>query len=58
MKIWGWLIAAAGLVLTLGPSLLVFWGKLSWSRHAQLMVVGMILWFVGATLGWRRRPQV
>lgn len=51
-----WLITAlAGLILTLGPSLLVFAGRLSWDAHAQLMAVGMVLWFVGASFGMRRK---
>jgi hypothetical protein len=44
-----------GLILTLAPSLLVFAGRLSWDAHAQLMAAGMVLWFVGATLGIRRK---
>ena len=50
-----WLfISLGGLILTLGPSLLVFAGRLAWQTHAQLMVVGMVLWFVGAPLSMRR----
>jgi len=51
-----WLATALiGLILTLGPSLLVFAGRLSWEAHSQLMVAGMILWFTGAILGIRRK---
>jgi len=51
-----WLVTAlAGLILTLGPSLLVLAGRLSWDAHAQLMAVGMVLWFVGASFGIRRK---
>lgn len=59
MRIFGWCIASAGLLLTLGPSLLVFAGRLSWSRHAQAMLLGTVLWFIGAALGMRgRSPAV
>ncbi len=47
-------IAMGGLILTLVPSLLVFAGRLSWGTHAQLMVVGMVLWFIGRPLALRR----
>jgi hypothetical protein len=51
-----WLATAlVGLILTLAPSLLVFAGRLSWDAHAQLMAAGMVLWFVGASLGIRRK---
>jgi amino acid permease len=47
-----WLITAlAGLILTL----VVLAGRLSWDAHAQLMAVGMVLWFVGASFGMRRK---
>lgn len=48
MKILLTLIALAGLILTVIPSFLVFMGKLSWNAHSQLMLVGMICWFVSA----------
>ncbi len=48
------LTAMVGLGLTLLPSLGVFYGLLSWRSHAQYMAVGMVLWFVGASLGFRR----
>jgi hypothetical protein len=57
MRIIGWLIAMAGLVLTLGPSLLVFAGRLPWNRHAHAMLLGMVLWFIGAALGMRSRSR-
>ena len=47
-------IAYLGLGLTLGPSVGVFSGLISWRTHSQLMAVGMVLWFVGATWGMRR----
>ena len=50
--------ALAGLILTLVPSLLVFAGRLSWGAHAQLMAVGMALWFVGRPLALRRRVSL
>jgi hypothetical protein len=47
--------AAVGLLLTILPSLLVAMGQLEWQTHANLMTVGMIVWFVAAT--WQSRKQ-
>ena len=48
MKIILSLIAAAGLMLTLVPSILVFAGKLEWQTHSTLMLLGMLCWFCSA----------
>lgn len=45
-----------GLFLTLFPSILVFWGRLTWTTHVHLMFVGMILWFVFAPF-WIRSER-
>lgn len=42
------LISAVGLALTVVPALLVFAGTITWSNHATLMTVGMVVWFVTA----------
>ena len=42
------LLSLLGLVLTVVPSLLVFLGKIPWELHSQLMLAGMVLWFVTA----------
>ena len=47
------LAAVVGLSLTLLPSLGVFANLLTWRSHTQYMAVGMVLWFVGASLGFR-----
>lgn len=47
--------ALIGLALTIVPSLFVFSGNLSWGDHAQLMFIGMILWFIFAPIGMKRR---
>lgn len=44
-------VSAAGLLLTVGPSILVFAGLMRWESHALLMAVGTVLWFVTAP-GW------
>ena len=51
------LVAVIGLGLTLLPSLGVFYGLLTWNSHAQYMAVGMVLWFIGASLGFRRSSK-
>jgi hypothetical protein len=52
------ILAGIGLILTVGPSFLVFFGRLPWEIHARLMAAGMVLWFVGAPLGLRRKSDI
>ena len=47
------ILSYCGLALTLGPSFLVFAGRLAWGTHAQLMAVGMVLWFISRPLAVR-----
>jgi len=42
--------ALLGLLLTIVPSILVAMGLLNWQTHATLMTIGMIVWFVAASL--------
>lgn len=42
------LVSTAGLLLSVVPAFLVFAGSITWSTHALLMAVGMVLWFVSA----------
>ena len=42
------LLSAAGLALTIIPSVLAWYGYIPWLTHAQLMFAGMVLWFVTA----------
>ncbi|HLF35838.1 MAG TPA: hypothetical protein VI583_16460 [Cyclobacteriaceae bacterium] len=42
------IISFAGLGLTIFPSILVLMGKMDLEMNKNLMVSGMILWFVGA----------
>jgi hypothetical protein len=46
--------AVVGLILTIVPSFLVFFGVISWESHANLMTAGMIVWFASAS--WYRKP--
>lgn len=50
MKIALGLGALIGLLLTIVPSILVAMGLLSWQTHATLMTIGMIVWFIAASL--------
>ena len=50
MKIALALGALIGLLLTIVPSILVAMGLLSWQTHATLMTIGMIVWFIAASL--------
>ena len=49
--------ALIGLVLTIVPSLFVFLGDVSWGDHAQLMFIGMILWFIFAPIGMKKKEK-
>ena len=42
------LVSILGLALTVVPSFLVLVQRIPWGVHANLMFVGMILWFVSA----------
>jgi len=42
------LVSICGLILTLGPSILVFNQQVSWQWHSNAMTVGMVLWFASA----------
>jgi hypothetical protein len=47
--------ALIGLALTIVPSLFVFLGDVSWGDHAQLMFIGMILWFIFAPIAMKKK---
>ncbi len=44
-----------GLGLTVVPAFFVFYGQISWSTHAQLMMAGTLLWFLTAPFWIRKR---
>lgn len=48
------LVSLAALGLTIIPSVLVYLRLIPWDAHANLMVVGMILWFLSAPV-WMKR---
>ena len=48
------LASLAGLLLTVGPAFLVFAGRIPWSTHATLMLVGTLLWFLSAPF-WMKK---
>lgn len=56
MKYFLWLIASIGLGLTIIPAFLVFQGTISLDLNKNLMVVGMLLWFVGAAFLLKKKP--
>lgn len=39
------LLSAAGLILTVIPAFFVLYGAMAWDSHAQLMLIGLVLWF-------------
>lgn len=50
------LISVLGLALTVVPAFLVFAGVIVWQTHAQLMLLGAVLWFASAPF-WMRGAQ-
>lgn len=40
------IFSLSGFCLTVAPSFFVFYERISWRTHSQLMFAGMILWFV------------
>jgi hypothetical protein len=50
------LVSLAALGLTIIPSILVYLRVIRWDDHANLMVVGMILWFLSAPV-WMKRTE-
>ncbi len=55
MKIVAIILSSVGLLLTLAPAFLHFFGQISWNTHAQLMFAGMILWFVFAPIWYFKK---
>jgi len=45
-----------GFCLTVVPSFFVFYEKIQWKTHSQLMFAGMILWFVFAPI-WMTKKK-
>ena len=55
MKTWSKLVSFVGLAFTVVPSILVFTGSIEWTTHAQLMLLGTVLWFATAPLWMTNR---
>lgn len=51
-------LSFAGLALTVVPSILVFNQSISWNMHANLMIVGTLLWFITAPLWMKEGGDV
>ena len=51
------IISLAGLALTIFPSMLVFKQVIDLKLHYNLMIVGMVLWFVSAPL-WMKSKSL
>ena len=49
------LIALFGLILTIVPSVFVFYGRMSMDMNTQLLFIGMIFWFVFAPFGMKKK---
>ena len=49
-------LSLVGFCLTVVPSFFVFYEKLPWRTHSQLMFAGMIIWFVFTPM-WMNRGK-
>lgn len=58
MKAIAFILSVVALALSVVPSFLVFYGVIPWERHAQLMIAGMVLWFVTAPFWMKTKPSV
>lgn len=56
MKLLLKILSVIGLALTAIPGFMVWSGAMAWRTHAQLMFVGMVLWFATAPF-WMNREQ-
>jgi hypothetical protein len=51
------IVALTGLGFTIIPSLLVFTDRISFEMHTNLMIAGMILWFVASPF-WMKEKEL
>lgn len=50
-------VSAIALGLTVIPAFLVWQGDLAWETHAQLMLLGTVLWFASAPFWMGKSPD-
>lgn len=50
------ILSIIGLILTVVPSILVFTQMITMTLNHQLMVAGMVLWFITAP-GWMNKKE-
>jgi hypothetical protein len=51
-------IAFIGLLATILPSILVFFGTIELGTHKTIMGIGMVVWFVTAPFFMKRKKSV
>ncbi len=52
------LFSLVGLLLTVVPAFLVFFGKLPIERHYHLMLIGMVVWFLSAPFWMMKKGKI
>ncbi len=57
MKILLSIISVVGLLLTIIPAFLVFFGSISLEQNKNLMLVGTILWFLTAPFWLNKKTE-
>ena len=51
-------LALIGLLATVLPSVLVYFGAIDLGTHKTIMVIGMVLWFVTAPFFMKKKDAV
>ncbi|MFH0989596.1 MAG: hypothetical protein V1799_06220 [bacterium] len=51
------LLSLIALIVTILPSVFVFEELISWQTHANIMLCGMILWFIVTPFWMKEQPQ-
>ena len=49
------IISFSGLVLTVIPAFMHFYSEITWDTHADLMLAGMIVWFLTAPVWMKKK---
>ncbi|MEX0929590.1 MAG: hypothetical protein WD266_12155 [Balneolales bacterium] len=57
MKVILFVVSMLGLVLTVAPSVFVFFQVIDVETHKQLMLAGMLLWFLAAPY-WMKQQSL
>lgn len=57
MKLLSVILSIIGLILTIVPSILVFIQIITWYTHANIMLIGAVLWFTTAPFWMHKKKE-